>query len=516
MSEQAQRLPNVCESAEEKSLEYDRSKSVNISKRHTSSTATTGTDELTTLTNVTHQSFDDSVFLTLPISEKNRNILENPVVEDDITQETSITTLNTVQVHITEDKSNLNAAEGQNFLAQISTSDLSTKQSNVLASTIRDSSTRTIANEIPEVQSKQRKLSNQVITTEVTFSDPKERELYLKIATMNELPITCRKNHAFLYKDKLGSGRRGRCIKFGDEWYTPSEFEISSGLEMSKDWKRSLRYGGRSLLNLINRGFLRPHAATCTCAICSEDSTVTGPVLYYTPKIRRKRGATASLSTAPISLVHDSFRPSTAPPTKQQFAIPTPQTQFEDCQDLSSELSSNIVDVLKSTNLPFTQETKRLFKALADNEQEDRKVWSKLEKKAESMVSKLGKIQESILKAKKESEDRRERILKEIYSILRNQNIPLYIPDQPSAHFGKTLNDGDDKLCEEVQDEEEEEEAEICRACGNPANSECTGCRKATYCSTECQEMDWNRGHRDVCRTLGNQRSSTPDSILPS
>ncbi|XP_077970116.1 deformed epidermal autoregulatory factor 1 homolog isoform X4 [Styela clava] len=450
------------------------------------------------------QSFDDSVFLTI----SNRGDVEENVTGEQESAEPTITTLNTVKSTIQDENEPLNTNESQCFPAQLPT--FSNDQPNELITPSINVSTASsnLSTVIEDVKSKQRKISNPLAQPEVSFTDAKETELYSKLTVTNEIPITCKRNHAFLYKNKLGSGRKGKCIKFADEWYTPSEFEIFSGLEMSKDWKRSLRYGGRSLLNLVNRGYLRPHAATCTCGICSEDPSLTGPVLYYTPKIRRKRSATASLSTGSLSVEHDSFRPSTAPPIKQfsqPFAISNPRLTFENEKDLPSQLPADIVDVLKSTNLPLTKETRRLFQALAENEQKDRKIWSKLEKKAESMMEKFEQLQQSIFNAKKESEDRRDKILKEMYIVLTDQN--HYVPNHSTSHLVKTLDEK--KFCEDIHEEEDDEVPEICGACGNPANSECTGCRKATYCSTECQEMDWNRGHRDVCRSLANQDSNS-------
>ena len=88
---------------------------------------------------------------------------------------------------------------------------------------------------------------------------------------MDILPIRCKTTTAELHKGRLGSGGRGRCIKHKDGWYTPSEFENLCGRGSSKDWKRSIRYGGRSLQALIDEGVLTPHATSCTCSACCDD-----------------------------------------------------------------------------------------------------------------------------------------------------------------------------------------------------------------------------------------------------
>lgn len=79
--------------------------------------------------------------------------------------------------------------------------------------------------------------------------------------------------NAELYKKKFGSGGRGRCIKLDNNWYTPNEFEAFCGRASSKDWKRSIRFGGRNLQALIDSGLLVPHAIACTCAACCDDDS---------------------------------------------------------------------------------------------------------------------------------------------------------------------------------------------------------------------------------------------------
>lgn len=53
--------------------------------------------------------------------------------------------------------------------------------------------------------------------------------------TMNleVLPVRCKTTTAELYKSRLGSGGRGRCIKYKDQWFTPSEFENLCGMMLN-------------------------------------------------------------------------------------------------------------------------------------------------------------------------------------------------------------------------------------------------------------------------------------------
>ena len=73
------------------------------------------------------------------------------------------------------------------------------------------------------------------------------------------------------------AGGRGKCIRTVEGlWYTPNEFEALAGRASSKDWKRSIRFGGRTLQCLIEDGLLMPHATSCTCAACCDDEAVVG------------------------------------------------------------------------------------------------------------------------------------------------------------------------------------------------------------------------------------------------
>jgi len=87
------------------------------------------------------------------------------------------------------------------------------------------------------------------------------------------LPIRCKDTNAELHKSKFGSGNKGKCIKLGSDWLTPTEFEALCGRGNSKDWKRSIRFGGRTLQTLIDKGFLIPHASSCICSNCVDDAT---------------------------------------------------------------------------------------------------------------------------------------------------------------------------------------------------------------------------------------------------
>nr|DBA17301.1 TPA: hypothetical protein GDO54_002768 [Pyxicephalus adspersus] len=132
----------------------------------------------------------------------------------------------------------------------------------------------------------------------------------------NELPVRCRNISGILYKNRLGSGGRGRCVKHGDGWYTPTEFEAMAGRASSKDWKRSIRYAGRPLQCLIQDGLLTPHAASCTCAACCDDLSLSGPIRLFIPYKRRKKEVEMSALSAKKDPAKDiSLLPATAETT---------------------------------------------------------------------------------------------------------------------------------------------------------------------------------------------------------
>ncbi|KAL5019221.1 hypothetical protein ScPMuIL_004943 [Solemya velum] len=76
------------------------------------------------------------------------------------------------------------------------------------------------------------------------------------------LEVECGTNKAKMYLSKLAEGSKGPCVFFHGSWLTPNEFQYVSGRATAKDWKRSIRYNGKSLKLLFAKGILSLGATT--------------------------------------------------------------------------------------------------------------------------------------------------------------------------------------------------------------------------------------------------------------
>ncbi|RXN01702.1 Deformed epidermal autoregulatory factor 1-like [Acipenser ruthenus] len=287
----------------------------------------------------------------------------------------------------------------------------------------------------------------------------------------NELPIRCRNTSGMLYKNRLGSGGKGRCIKHGSNWYTPTEFEGMSGRASSKDWKRSIRYAGRPVQCLIQEGILNPHAASCTCAACCDDLSLTGPVRLFVPYKRRKKDnehPTMPEKKGSQSPKNITLLPATGGPT---FTV-SPSGQITTSgtltfNRLSTGETTTILSESPAQTGVFTGTTVLTsLPALAVNP---------------SVLAKV--VSPSLVNGLEVTEQRNWLYLEEMANTLINmaQQLKSLIEQAKQS----SLASREAALMQAKCDSERKDQ--MCVNCGREAMNECTGCHKVNYCSTFCQ-----------------------------
>ncbi|XP_068117409.1 deformed epidermal autoregulatory factor 1 homolog isoform X2 [Hyperolius riggenbachi] len=307
----------------------------------------------------------------------------------------------------------------------------------------------------------------------------------------SELPVRCRNISGILFKNRLGSGGRGRCVKHGDGWYTPTEFEAMAGRASSKDWKRSIRYAGRPLQCLIQDGLLTPHAASCTCAACCDDLSLSGPVRLFIPyKRRKKEGEMSAISTKKDPAKNISLLPAAAETTftvsSSGQITATDSLTFE--REAAAEATTILTDsptqadvytgatVLSSLpalalapSTPTKEPPPAVVNGLEVSEQQ--RPWLYLEDMVNSLLSTAQQLKHFIEQTKNEAAAASDR------------------KEFPSHLFQQT---------EEMDGKHEILLRQSCVNCGREALSECTGCHKVNYCSIFCQRKDW-KDHQHMC-----------------
>ncbi|XP_048014978.1 deformed epidermal autoregulatory factor 1 homolog isoform X2 [Megalobrama amblycephala] len=329
----------------------------------------------------------------------------------------------------------------------------------------------------------------------------------------NELPVRCRNTSGILFKNRLGSGGKGRCIKHNNHWYTPTEFESMSGRASSKDWKRSIRYAGRPLQCLIQERILNPHAASCTCAACCDDLsscakdgpfggeniTMTGPVRLFVPYKRRKKDNERSAS--PEKKEVQSPKNITLAPGATFTVTPSGQITTSGTLTFDRTATGETAAIISDSPAPadvFTNTTVlTTLPALAVVPQQavvqskppptgtlmnglemgEQRTWLHLEEMANTLLSNVQQLKVLIAQAKQAS--------------------------QSGAHVGIRKESFQSQLS--LGEEPEGKITEIiikhtCVNCGREASSECTGCHKVHYCSGFCQRKDWKEHQLSCCQ----------------
>lgn len=115
--------------------------------------------------------------------------------------------------------------------------------------------------ETPRTKRRQAKASidtSQMDTEKEDFDKDDDEENFQPTMENGEalLEVECGTNKAKMYLSKLAEGSKGPCVFFHGSWLTPNEFQYVSGRATAKDWKRSIRYNGKSLKLLFSKGIL--------------------------------------------------------------------------------------------------------------------------------------------------------------------------------------------------------------------------------------------------------------------
>ncbi|XP_073687873.1 deformed epidermal autoregulatory factor 1 homolog isoform X1 [Garra rufa] len=341
----------------------------------------------------------------------------------------------------------------------------------------------------------------------------------------NELPVRCRNTSGILYKNRLGSGGKGRCIKHNNNWFTPTEFEGMSGRASSKDWKRSIRYAGRPLQCLIQERILNPHAASCTCAACCDDlSTVsemcakdnsfggenismTGPVRLFVPYKRRKKDSERAAS--PEKKEVQSPKNITLAPGATFTVTPSGQITTSGALAFDRTASGETAAIISDSPAPadvFTNTTVlTTLPALAVVPQQamvhskpspagplmngletaEQRTWLYLEEMANTLLSNVQQLKVLIAQAKQASQSgAHAAISPEKNSSVRKESFQsqLSLSEEPEGKITEIII------------------KHTCVNCGREASSECTGCHKVHYCSGFCQRKDWKEHQLSCCQ----------------
>ncbi|KAK3927215.1 Deformed epidermal autoregulatory factor 1 [Frankliniella fusca] len=363
---------------------------------------------------------------------------------------------------------------------------------------------------------------------------PNTSQSWTDYANMPILPVRCKNTNAELHKSKFGSGGRGRCLKLGNQWYTPSEFEALCGRASSKDWKRSIRidsrFGGRSLWSLIDEGVLFPHATSCTCAACCDDETATGPVRLFTPYKRRRRkdtedggrsqkiklessgggGGGEDSDDVRDTIISDaimddkdaswqggqfnaSVSSTSGAQTSQAVTVMAPTMltaqatvdQLQSAQEYQVVTQGHQVSLQSPIRNQPAQSSSGAFRRL------------------EEIASKMQKLTNQFRRALEEARElcrlEKDQINRDNQAVIENQvaravfeargGLPVVV--DPIEAVGLEPTTG-------APSAESNSDTKKCANCNREAYAECSLCRRTPYCSTFCQRKDW-AGHQVEC-----------------
>ncbi|KAK7861971.1 hypothetical protein R5R35_013535 [Gryllus longicercus] len=333
-------------------------------------------------------------------------------------------------------------------------------------------------------------------------------------ANLPVLPVRCKNTSAELHKCRFGSGGRGRCIKLGDSWYTPSEFEALCGRASSKDWKRSIRFGGRSLQTLIDEGILTPHATSCTCSACCDDDSATGPIRLFTPYKRRKRKDTSDGEGSSKKCKHTALKDGSN--GEDSDAEPgAVDTKSEDAwQNATTYVQSRLGDGMIVTSSP-TGNVESPTQSVGDATEFSLSRTDQF-KKLEEMAGRMLKLAYQFRRTVEDVRDQCQREVNQLKESKEQAVLAARVETQVACSRSDTLPVQVVDPIETVglQPTSDGSESKKCANCNREAFAECSLCRRTPYCSTFCQRKDWGSHQVECVRNATDPNLGQPGSIM--
>ncbi|XP_072747793.1 deformed epidermal autoregulatory factor 1 isoform X1 [Anoplolepis gracilipes] len=336
---------------------------------------------------------------------------------------------------------------------------------------------------------------------QIHVSTPNSQPIYSwsESANLAVLPVRCKNTNAELHKSRFGSGGRGRCIKVGSQWYTPSEFEALCGRASSKDWKRSIRFGGRSLQTLIDEQILKPHATSCTCAACCDDDSATGPVRLFTPYKRRRRTRDPSDGDAPSRKhkIENSRDGSNNDESGDEVVVP------------DKEVWPQFVSTDGGLVVQQSQEQDSVVQNTHQTDGQGDDIFKKMDELSSKMMKLAYEFRRTLEEVKElNRQQRREQAL--VAQLGGRTDVIETVGLQPAS-------DAHNKKVKGIP-----MRGEKCANCNREAFAECSLCRRTPYCSTFCQRKDWASHQMECVRGAAEtvmlivESNSGDTSTLPS
>ena len=215
---------------------------------------------------------------------------------------------------------------------------------------------------------------------------------------------------------------------------TPIEFENYCGKGNCKDWKKTIKVGGQSILTLLESNVLLCHAVSCGCGICNENDSLVGPIVPFVRYRRRKKDEKQMvnaykkfLNLKPPTLLFNqalsnlqnsnnnsnllqiaSNNNSNLSYNSEEDAVSKSQTTNEDNENSSD---------YDSTDLDHNEEDDDVIFTLKKYQKTQMELFQSIEQKVESILSDTQLVKKQLDKAKKDLNSNFSNLIDKIQSL---------------------------------------------------------------------------------------------------